>query len=823
MSIRVPESWRLNRERSRRKLVQRARAGLSADAPWSTLLVLALAAFALAIGLNQADLPTTSRNHPSPEGVVLFVAVAALALWAIASLFSRRTLRSMALVLLVLLGVATLALGRNHLRSGERDEASRLAARLDAELTDLSAETPGTSQSRADADTALKRLDEAIARAKAQPKAEIASLAELVSIAAALRSTLASATTSAQLGEQIDAIDRRVADLDGLNEQALVALVTATVERVRSALAPTDSGAVDTARASVAALRETENTAGRPQNILAARAKARRDVARAVDAARSTDETKKAAAQASAAYLAAEEQATTSNPTALLDGFSAGGRALLAGLPEVGEDDVPFALGLAGWLALAGLGLMGYRALEKLTGRGELALAEVEQTGVKDDTDGTLAQFRTYLARNIPEPTAVPGATSALKPLTDLLAADQATPAGLVSKLVTGVANALEGPRGATVSFSVFDPRNLKDAAGNGAGLGAAETMVAVRVVPAGTAVPLQHTVRRRTRDQALRAAAYWTAATLIQRSRRVPKWAVWSPDAAEGLGAYYAKADTGTSSLDDLVKAVGTAPRSGLLLVELANRQELENHMVDAFATLLRAVMLYPRWPLGRYRLAATVTMLAGTGGWHDRDSPQLRTIAVALKRSSFTNGEELAGALMGNSFDEVRRNLCQFAEHLLDPKDLVGLKKVFSGLFRTTERSFWFSLLKTRERVTFRTQYALLAKSACVVAEIRRGPATSIDDELEEAATKDDELTWQLAYNLACAYAELARRPADDAAAQKVEAALTMLEVAVTRPGGYQLTREWLHSDPDLAPLREEKRFEHLASVLPEEGTSA
>jgi hypothetical protein len=303
-----------------------------------------------------------------------------------------------------------------------------------------------------------------------------------------------------------------------------------------------------------------------------------------------------------------------------------------------------------------------------------------------------------------------------------------------------------------------------------------------------------------------------------MERSHRVPAWALWNPDSDDALIEYYAAVDTGKRpDLDMIVAAVASAPRSGLLLLELANRYALDDNLVDSFAMNLRAVTLYPRWPVARYRLAATAVMLANGNAsrWRSSPQPARDSITAALRRCGLPSAEDLAETLETGQGNGQRVELCSFASGLIDPKKNVAVRRVLWRSLRPTERSYWFSLFRTREHVSFRTQFAELSKSARTIANVREtGNAVDLI-----APQNDANLTWQLAYNLACAFAERAAHPVSaNAQAADIKKALNLLELAAIRPGGHQLTREWLEHDPDLAVLRTDPRFERLANQLPQ-----
>lgn len=803
-------AWRHRHAHHRRDAAVRFRSLIADDEPWSAAAVIAIVAVAVALGGYCGSSLVSSANRSKPA-VILLVLIAALACWGVARRFSRRTLRTVTTILLLLSVMGVLGLGRDQIRHERSGTALRVATALSAQLDDLEEKLPGFAEARAETRRAIGAL-----RAQVSADPQDAFGTELRGQLAALEEALTATEGPAANAEQAATAIERLAATVGPAvtpdnpKRVQVDGASALASKVLGALTPTLGGPVARARTTIDELRTLANN-GSWEGIPVAVAKARLDTAQALAAAKPEDERAKTVAGAESAHLAANEK--EQKPAPLTDAFAAGGRALVGELPGLEGDDVPFTLAVAGWLLLAGLALWLYRRLESRTGRGELLLNKVLRSGRGDES--TLERFRTYLSRNIPEPSAVPGASSALTPVTDLLSAASNTPATWIGKLLSAAAAALKAPRGAVVIVSV-----LEEAVGN-ATAPSRRSMIAVRVSPPGAGEQLQRTFVARSLDDALRVGAYWASATLIERSRRVPKWATWSPEACNALATYYAKVDTEEEPpLQSLKQAVAIAPRSGLLLVELANRYALERQLVEAFVVCLRAATLYPRWPVSRYRLAATAVMLAADGAaqWREADRAAREAVLDALARTGLNHCRALATALADPTAAAQPQALCHFAQETLDPSKLVGISAVLKGLLRANERSYWLTMLQAREHIAFRAQFLMLADSALAMAGARGLPVGEISDDLQRAE-REDGLTWQLAYNLACIHTERSRYPATDPSGQAKEVALALglLELAVTRPGGHQLTKEWLENDPDLVLLRDEPRFKRLAMMLP------
>ena len=800
--------WRRQGPGSRRSLARRGRQAFASDEPLSSGLVLGLVVGSVILGL-------VAVLRPSLLAALLLVVLGAGTCWGVARRFTRSSLRRVTLGLLVLTAATVLGLGRDQIRDERSDVAERAAVSMKAQLDDM-VTTPGAvSDTRARARTAVAEL-----RTRAQAplvpgvtERLLAQLAVLDEVLAAADNREAAIARVDEAAKALRAVDQELGQLAKVadppaNAKALVGAAVALASEVAGALAPS-GGPTGAAYTAVAELRNAAS-GGTAGNLRELEARARLLTARAFSAQKAGDADRaKAVSAAESAYFAAV--ASEEEEASLSEGFAAGGRKLASGFPIVGDEHLPLALEALGWVLLAGLALWAYRRQEARVGRGELLLNKVERSGGGDTA--TTERFRTYLSRNIPEPSAVPGASSALKPMTDLLTAASSTPTTWVGHLLSGAAESLKAPRGAVVHLAVLDEAK-PDAPPPG------KAMIGVRVSPPGASEQLQRTFVAVTLDQAMRRGAYWASAVLIQRSNRVPEWTVWSPDANEALATYYDRADTGeVPPIDALQRAVAVAPASGLLLMDLANRYSLDERLVDAFALCLRAATLYPRWPVARYRLAATATMLAGDGvsRWRAADEATRQAVVAALSDSD-PCGQSLAAALSGTDLTEQRRALCAFAVDALDKK-VINRRAIVAGLLRSNERPYWQSLLRTRCHVSFRAHFQMLSETATAMAQVRETSSESVS--VQDDTARNPGVTWQVAYNLACIHAERARRPSAGLSVQEAEVAkaLSLLELAVTRPGGYQLTKEWLESDPDLAPLRSEARFSRLAEAIARE----
>ena len=811
----------INLKRSRRRATALARRGVADDEPVSS--VLALLAVVVAVGLAARQAGVTELGPArSPGWILVGATVSGVALWGLAKRFARRTLRIVTIVLVLLFALAMLGLGESALGDKETKTIMGVVDSLNVQLADLDVPVPD-AKARKDAADAVAALRVQVSNAAAGTPT-----ARLVPVLDALDTLLTGSAATPMTLQKANALLDTLAGEAAANEAPQTAAIAAAKKVAAQVGVAVGATAVRVseerrlvAQMSINSLARASRAGGKPVDLAVPLALARRDVARAVAAAQSGNkDAAQATTDADKAYLTALEHPRQTGTT-IADTFSAAGEKLI-GLKVVGTDGMPFDPGLVGWLLLAGLLIVGYRALEARTGQGELLLAARSAAAGTDKHPEYSERFRTYVSRNIPEPAAVPAASSTLKPVTDLLtAATGAAALTGIGKLISGAVDTLKAPRGMTASLTVLADYGTDKTEKAGPAAGgepkAMPPMVAVRVSAQASGVQLLKTFRRATIDEALRTGAYWAAATLMEGSRRVPEWALWSPDACDSLAEFHAAVDIGRPpSLTKLKEAVASAPRSGLLLVELANQHAVEGHLAEAFAYNLRALSLYPRWPVARYRLAATAIMLADKdgGSWRSADDAQRSSIGAALRRSNLAGSIDLAAALKDGAGFEQRRALCLFAIGLLDPAKTVGFGHVLWNAMRATERSYWCSLLRARDRMSYRAQFTELAESARAIARVRRRDGTVDLD----AWNGEDDLTWQLAYNLACARSERAAHPtAGTDQAAEIASALDWLELAVTRPGGHQLTREWLEHDPDLAILRNHARFAYLAQQLP------
>ena len=478
---------------------------------------------------------------------------------------------------------------------------------------------------------------------------------------------------------------------------------------------------------------------------------------------------------------------------------------------------MPVALEVVGWALLGAAALLLYRWLEqRAAGR---ALGPVEVEG-KEESD--VDRFRTYVLRNVPDPGA-----SALQPVTDLLAATQVPT--VIGKVLSAIAAALTQKRGYMVGFRVFA---VEPAAGG------KRTEIAVRVSKARNGELVEQEVADDpTKDAALRKAAYWAAAVVLDRSDRVPRWAQWSSETSESLAVFFSEPDRQRRELSQLEEAVRKAPTSGMLCLQLSNTYALESRHLDAFELALRPATLYPNFVAACYRLAMAASLVASDVGrnWWSRPPEQRERVLFALERFVASAGskrrsrDELDSAWArlrralrdrgGPDPSAARRELCRLALLELDHiEQLLRVHWILANALRRSERSYWIALLRPgRDQVTLRTQFRRAVASARPAVRERVYPGTTSAYaqrwQRDRQDWRNDPRTfWQVAYNLAC-WQGIRHREGSDTA----EAAIGWLETAVERPNSHQLTRSWVTTDPDLQSLRRDVRFQQLVDNLP------
>jgi hypothetical protein len=309
--------------------------------------------------------------------------------------------------------------------------------------------------------------------------------------------------------------------------------------------------------------------------------------------------------------------------------------------PAVGGDTAA-RLGDYGWIALALLLLLGYRRLELINNRryGAPILVDRFVTGPGDEGAGLELQaaFRNRVAElDLREPPPVPGAESTAKPTTGAVAAlgagdvpDPGTLRGVAARvrgLVLPAAGVTVEPTYARASSdgAAGAPAEA-DAGPDGRGAAApqadAEHVVTVRLATTqGRRAHRARSFARATPQAAAEAAADFVVCDALTSARLTPSWARWRSDDGAALAPYQAVlADTGRTGprlplreqIELLETARAASPGTGLVLVELGHRYDLDERPLDALRTHLTAKALHPRFAQPRYRLAMSLAMLA-------------------------------------------------------------------------------------------------------------------------------------------------------------------------------------------------------------------
>jgi hypothetical protein len=304
------------------------------------------------------------------------------------------------------------------------------------------------------------------------------------------------------------------------------------------------------------------------------------------------------------------------------------GQVASSGLDELvratplGNAQVPIGVGAAAGILALALALAVVRWLETING--EQGAASVQfgdlqgkaKTTTKGD-DGKEAKtdwdygpaFRRYVAGNVAEPRPLPGATDPTG-VTDILdAGDPAT------KLLAKIAKALQGMMAVRPRFTI-DANYLErlDIAEDSEARH--EVFVRIRAGRTGESVASM-AITGSSAVAATRAAGYWAAATVISQDHTVPSWASWSPNAYRALASSEGIVDLEPEERLRLLKdAVGWDPDSGLILMKLANELDLGSRALDSLHLSIRAVICHPHYPVARYRLIASLSMVADLVG---------------------------------------------------------------------------------------------------------------------------------------------------------------------------------------------------------------
>ena len=483
--------------------------------------------------------------------------------------------------------------------------------------------------------------------------------------------------------------------------------------------------------------------------------------------------------------------------------------------------------GPLGWVVLGSvlLGLLAWLLRVNASQlAGPVSVMPDQPAGGGPATDDKLvAALRVAVLQNVAEPGAAPGSPSA-NPVTTLLGV-AGGPLSAVSTVVQAVLGVIGQRYGYKVTMDVSS-----DGTATGTTTGAGTTTVLVRVMSLTSGLTYaSHLCESSDDAKAVKTAGLWAAGFILNRSTRIPGWAAWQPETAHALAGAKASGGRTVTALRD---ALLDAPNSGLLLVDLGHQYELAGQTLDAIGCYARAITAHPRYVVARYRLAAAVGSMRHREDWmsQNRDARQyaLQAVDRAIEVLG-TKGKDKTEALKADDIDakQAREKLGDLAFMLLRALEIdTRWHNRLIGALRRSERDFiWPTLAPVTSHPAAR--FHSLVKSA----------REAIDDgdtlkRLAKRANKQD-TWWQVSYNAACGYAELAEsRPCPAPGEEQEEAgqrketvkekqlaattALGFLEQTLVRPGVEQLSAAWARRDPDLAVLTADPRFQRFIAQL-------
>jgi len=565
-----------------------------------------------------------------------------------------------------------------------------------------------------------------------------------------------------------------------------------------------------------------------------------------------------------------------------LDTLRTGAEFAIEGLPF--QHDQLVVLDAAAWIGLAAIALYFWRLVEKRSAQQLPGPVVVELNSIKaaitaenssdparknsapsrrpsstaiqgapsedkkDGIDAQLAVFRTALLQNVREPGPLPG-TPAFVPLTDL--AELPYVATWIAPIITAVKSILAVPAGYKVLGEVVPPDQSGEL-----------WSVLARVIDIASGEQVDVSTHSAETDvQACRAAGYWAATVVLERSSRIASWARWEKGTAGALATFDNTEQREPSAdeqcrLEKLKSAVAQAPSSGVLLQLLAAEHELVGCPVEALSLYARAVAAHPRYPVACYRLTVLVGSLARNssswckGGDDDSDAwVDSRTrIVKQLIRAGKAMGikteimEGIGSQLQPGAWPEfIRRSpeARKFAliksQHafgrlteelfiLLDRNTTV--KRVLVRSFRRSERDSWWlsGSAKFEKNGPLRARRSLVLSARLMSPDALRWSGVPEDSPgVAKVAklAKSHDSKWELSYNLACYYSWLATPAQDHPGAslpERVGESLTWLETALEKPGSGQITCSWLKADPDLDTIRDERRFTWILEQISE-----
>jgi hypothetical protein len=516
------------------------------------------------------------------------------------------------------------------------------------------------------------------------------------------------------------------------------------------------------------------------------------------------------------------------------------------------EDRTAARLGDWGWVVVLVVAALGYRGLEILNKRrygAPLAVHDVDapQAGDADKEAGRLvkAVMRDRIAEfDLREPAPVPGAEADAKPTSDIVGAlDADVPGGRTVATLFRVARGTLFPLAGVTIEPTY--RRVGD-----------EHVVTVRIVTARGRRPRRaRSFARSTPEEAARAAADFVVQDSLTHSLLNPSWTEWENDDGGGLAPYRevmadAAATTGPRlglgrQIALLDRARAASPGTGLVLVELGHRYDLDEKPIDALWVHLSTRTLHPRFTQARYRAAVSLLMLAGNRDrWAGADPARRHQIAgliaerglwAEVRRSRWwavvwPAGEEPAPsglAWLEDPDTDPTQVVLVFL--LIARLELKALERRLSypGLLvsaaRQSERHVWLAILGTpRRRRAMLFQYRTARWATELQLALLCGqPAGRKPEVLRRKVANASNRRWigtGALYNIACFHALLSTRDGcdDQEAARCREDAIRHLTRVVQGGQGPAPSEAWFRIDPALAPLRGTDGFERLLQQI-------
>ncbi|MCP4305169.1 MAG: hypothetical protein GY788_09905 [bacterium] len=477
--------------------------------------------------------------------------------------------------------------------------------------------------------------------------------------------------------------------------------------------------------------------------------------------------------------------------------------------------------------------LWGYRRLEVFAGILRLGPVTVEFEDKEAGSKPEAVCVREALLRTIPEPGAVPGAstTSTMESLVGTLD----VPHGAVVKgALAGISAFFATASGYKVVVSWIppaaegekpDPEDtenvLAGAEGSSGGdregdveAEAPEARCFVRIKEArrGHQLATKTVAGPNVREAAARAG-FWAAGWIQGRSLDVPSWARWDEGSAEAARLYQHRS-LHDVPLDDVQRAVALAPDFGLLTVAAGYRYDLEEDFGRALELYLRARQRHKRMIVARFRSTASIAMVTSDMAtlWGGIDLATRRRICDLIPIEYPNDEEPVEPDLV--TYEQLTEKCKAWARQ---DRWFTWLPTIALGSLRRSERAAW---LKLRSRPDRRRWQELLLSAELLTLARTLAPRSDEPNEWRPVRLKKRvrrkakraDAGSSLAYNLACYYSIRSDE----------KEGFLWLERAIGGDGSDNLTQEWLRADPDLRTLRDENpgRFEEtLARAMAED----